>query len=356
MADLSVADQCDIILKAEEVWADSQGQTDMYTADAETIKALAERQVGRTRIITELENPELEANTVKIVWLDNCGQVLDDACQDVCDLEATEIAMNSKTVNLNKCASASFKVNENDLLRNRYSLDEIVARKMLSITKALDEEINAKSLLFLTANVGLNKNPETYAKVGETLQIPAADYDTDLYLKFMIDSKLNKLSDAFVVDNGALYRYYMNAQLNANNLDGSGDFKRSQLMKTYFDFTGFAQAPVTAQDTFLISSSAYAFASRNYNSSAPTEVNPKGGRQVRWSVASNTIPGIRYDVYHEYVCTGKRFTHTYYVEANYDFVLNPIGCDFEVTPAGPDDTPPAVVGNVTGILGYNKIA
>lgn len=344
MADLSVADQCDIILKAEEVWADSQNQTDMYTADAETIKALAERQKNRVQIITELENPELEANNVKIVWLDNCGETLDDTCQDVCDLTASEVSMTSKNINLNKCKSASFKINENDLLRNRYSLDEVVARKLLSKTKALDEWINAQALLFLSANAGYNKNPETYTFDATTLLVPEADYTQNLYVKMAIDAKINKLMDPFVVDGGALYRYYLNAQLDKDNGEGKGDGKRVMLFPTYFDLVGFPSTPVT-DSTFLISASAYAFASRNYWSPTPTEVNPKDGRQIRFSIPSNNIPGLRYDVVHEYACSGKRFTHTYYIEANFDFALNPIGCDVTVG---------AETENVSGILSYTK--
>jgi len=349
MADLSVADQCDIILKAEEVWADSQNQTDMYTADAETIKALAERQKGRTRIITELENPELEGNNVKIVWLDNCGEELDATCQDVCDLTAEEVAMNSKNFTLTKCKSASFKINENDVLRNRYTIDEIVARKILAKMKALDEHINVQSLLFLSANAGYNKNPEAYTFTSDSLQIPAADYTNELYVKMAIDAKINKISDPFIVDNGALYRYYLNAQLEQGNAEGKGNQRKTMLFPTYFDLVGFPSAAIT-DDTFLISSSAYAFASRNYNGNTPIEVNPKEGRQMRWSMPSNTIPGLRYDVYHEYSCTGKRFTHTYYIEANFDFVLNPVGCDVLVS-TGPD-----VFDQVSGILSYTKVA
>lgn len=349
MADLSVADQCDIVLKAEQVWNDSQNQTEMYTADAETIKALAERQQGRTQIITELENPELEGNNVKIVWLDNCGEELDDNCQDVCALDAAEVAMASKNFTLNNCKSASFKIDENDVLRNRYTLDEIVARKLLAKMKALDEWINAKSLLFLSASAGYNKNPEAFTFNATTLEVPEANYTTEMYVKMAIDAKINKITDPFVVDSGALYRYFLNAQIDKDNAEGSGNNKRTMLFPTSFDLVGFPSAPIT-DSTFLVSSSAYAFASRNYNGNTPVEVNPKEGRQIRWSMPSNTVPGLRYDIYHEYVCSGKRFTHTYYIEANFGFALNPVGCDVLVS-TGPD-----VFDQVSGILSYTKVA
>lgn len=349
MADLSVADQCDIILKAEEVWADSQKLTEMYTPHAETIQAMTMKQKDRTRVITELENPELEGNNVKIVWLDNCGEELDASTQDFCDFTGQEVGMNSMDVNLSKKKSASFIINENDILRNRYTLDEIVARKVLAKIKALDEHINLQSLLFLSASAGYTNNAEGYTLNGTTLEIPAADYNNDLYVKMIIDAQLNELNDAFVVDNGALYRHFLNAQLDRNNSEGVGENNRTQLFDSYFDLRGFAKAGIS-DDTFLVSPGAYAFASRNYNPEAPMEVHPKDGRQIRYSIPSNTIAGLRYDVVYEYVCSGKRFVHKYYMEANFDFVLNPAGCDVLVS-SGPD-----VFDNVSGILSYTKVA
>src|SRR5690606_9424873 len=156
---------------------------------------------------------------------------------------------------------------------------------------------------------GYNKNKETFTFSSTTLQIPAANYTNDLFVKMVIDAKINKLKDPFVIDNGALYRYVLNAQLEQGNGEGKGNHKKATLFDTYFDLVGFPTAPIT-DTTFLVSASAYAFASRNYNGANPIEVNPKDGRQIRFSIPSNNIPGLRYDVYHEYVCSGKRFTHS----------------------------------------------
>src|SRR5690606_27024128 len=139
MADLSLSKQCDIILKAEEVWADSQKMTDMYTADAETVKALTMEQRDRSRVITQLEDPNLEDDEVRVVWVDNCNVSLDEACQDVCDFTGSDAPLASKVLTLDNCKSASFSVDENDLRRNQYSFDEYVARQLLAKTKALDE-------------------------------------------------------------------------------------------------------------------------------------------------------------------------------------------------------------------------
>lgn len=355
MADLSVAKECDIIVTTEQVWADSQNQTDHYTANAETIKALAERQRDRTRILTSLEDTSLEDDEVRIVWIDTCNDQLDEACQPVCDFTATDVPIASKTYSLTDCVSASFSADENDFLRNKYTLEEYVAKNILSKIKMLDEQLNAKALLFLSANAGYNKNPENYNFVGSTLQIPTADYNNELYIKMVIDSKLNKLTDPFVVDSGALYRDYLRAQLDKDNADGSGNQKRTVLFPTYFDLVGFPSAPVT-DTTFLVSPTSYAFGTRNYNSAAPTVVETKNLRQIRYSIPSNSVPGVSYDVTKQIVCSGNRFKHEYLITARTGFFLNPVGCDVLVTPEVEGEDPvPAVYDNVSGILSYTKV-
>lgn len=347
MADLSLSKQCDIILKAEEVWADSQNQTEMYTPDAETIKALATEQKDRSRILTSLENPALEDDQVSIVWIDNCGSALDDDCQDVCDFTGTDAPLNSKTYTLNQCKSASFSVDENDLLRNQYSFDEYVARQLRAKYKALEEFVNAQSILFLSASAGFNKNPESYTWAPNTLTIPAAEYNTDLLVKMAVDAKINKINDAFLIDSGSLYKPFLKAELEKGNCDGDGAKQKSMLFNSYFDLVGFPTAPVT-DSSFLVSPSAYAFASRAYNPTDPTTYNPTNGWQQRFSMMSEVVPGLKFDVYYKYECSGKRFKHTWYIEINYGFFLNPEGCDVLVS-TGPD-----VYSNVSGILSYTK--
>ncbi len=350
MADLSLAKQCDIILKTEEVWADSQNQTDMYTADAESIKALASQQTNRVQLVTSLENPELEDDVVKVVWIDNCGDTLDDDCQDVCDFTGEAAGLNSKNFQLNTCKSFSFSADENDLRRNRYSLEEYVARQLLSKTKLIDEYLNAQSLLFLSANAGYNKNAEGYTLNGSTLEVPESDYNLDLLVKMVVDAKINKIGDPFLVDNGALYKDYLKAELDAGNAEGKGNNQRKMLFPTSFDLVGFPTAPIT-DTSFLVSPGSYAFAHRNYNPAEPTTYNPTNGWQQRYSIPSNNIPGLRYDIYYKYECSGKRFKHTWYGEVNFGFLLNPVGCDIQV-----DAGPPIVNDQVSGILSYTKVA
>lgn len=350
MADLSLAKQCDIILKTEEVWADSQNQTDMYTADAETIKALASQQANRVQLISSLQNPELEDDVVKVVWIDNCGDSLDEAVQDVCDFDGEAAGLNSKNFQLTAEKSFSFSVDENDLLRNRYSFDEYVARQLLSKTKLMDEFLNAQSLLFLSANAGYNKNAGDYTLNGSTLEVPTSDYNLDLLVKMVVDAKINKIGDPFLIDSGTLYQQYLKAELDARNSDGDGNNQRKMLFPTSFDLVGFPTAPVT-DSSFLVNPGSYAFAHRNYNPSEPTTFNPTNGWTQRFSIPSNNIPGLSYDIYYKYECSGKRFKHVWYGTVNYGFLLNPVGCDIQV-----DAGPPIVNDQVSGILSYTKVA
>lgn len=349
MADLSLSKQCDIILKAEQVWADSQNQTEQYTADADTVKALAEKQKDRTRFLTSIEDPNLDDDEVKVVWIDTCGTGIDEVTQDVCDFSGGDAPLNSETYVLDQTKSATFSIDENDLRRNQYSIEEYAAKQLLAKTKALDEHINAQSLLFLSANAGWNKNPETYNFNATTLEIPTADYNVDLLVKMAKDAKINKLMDPFVVDSGNLFTPFLKAELEAGNGEGKGAFRKRNLFNTSFDLVGFPTAPVT-DTTFLISPSSYAFASRTYNPDTPTTVTPTDGWQQRYTIPSNNVPGLKYDVYYKYECVGKRFKHTWSIHANWGFFLNPKGCDVLIS-TGPD-----VFDNVTGILSYTKVA
>lgn len=343
MADLSLAKQCDIILKAEQVWADSQGQTEMYAAEAETIKALAEQQAGRTQILSQINNVDMEDDKVRVVWMDMCEDELDDSCQDVCDFSGTDKALAYKDYTLTGCVSASFSVDENDLLRTAYSQEEYTARQLLSKKKLLDEKINRDALLFLSASAGYNKNQSNPAGVWSpnTMTVDASKYNEDLLVKMAVDAKINRISDAFLVDSGALWEPFLRAELGKNDCCGKGAEAKSKLFKTYFDLVGFPTAPVT-DTSFLISPASYAFGHRNYNPAEPIVVNPKSGWQQRFSVPSDNIPGLRYDVYYQYECSGNRFKHSYLIVAKYGFFLNPEGC------------PDADDNVVSGILSYTK--
>ncbi|MDM1396068.1 hypothetical protein [Myroides odoratimimus] len=340
MAEISIANQCDILLKAEEDWNNSQSQKDMYKAEATTISALTTEQVGRNKVITSLEDPSMDDDEVTVVWIDNCETKLDDDCQDVCNFTGSQASMNSKKFKLTKCKSASFSIDENALRRSRYTLEEFVANQLLVKTKALDEYLNKQGLLFLSANAGYNKNQDEFTWNANSMEVPKDRYNIDLLVDMKIDIQVNNMADAFLIDNRSLLKPYMNAGLDKEDLQ-SGNFKRSELFKTYFDIAGFPVAGVD-DTSFLVAPGSYAFVNRNYNESTPKQVNPSSGWQQRYSIPSFNVPGVVYDVYYKYDCSGKRFKHTYYMEVNYDFLLNPVGCG-------------ETGKQVSGILSYKKV-
>ncbi len=340
MADFSIAKQCDIVLKAESEWKDSQSQTEMYNADAEVITALATEQVGRNRILTDLQSTDMDDDEVKVVWIDNCEVPLDDACQNVCDFTGGEAKLKSKKYKLTKCKSASFSIDENDLRRNAYTPEEYVANQFLVKTKALDEYLNKQGLLFLSNNAGYNKNQGEYTWKANSMQVPQNRYDVDLMVDMVIDAKVNLIKDPFLVDSGTLFKPFLKAELEKGDSDGSGSDRKSKLFRTYFDLIGFPTSGIT-DNSFLVAPGSYAFANRSYNPGQPTTYNPTSGWQQRWSMPSFNIPGVAYDVYYKYECSGKRFKHTYLIQVTFDFLLNPEGCGENAK-------------KVTGILSYKK--
>lgn len=341
MADFSIAKECDILLTAEQVWADSQSQTEMYAAEAETVKALVAQQKGRTDILTKLEDPALEDDQVKIVWMDFCTDSEPDDCGDVCDFEGEEPILDSKTYSLTACKELTFSLDENNLLRNKYTFEEASAKGLMNIMRQFDEYLNKQGLLFLSANAGYNKNQDTGTWVPNTMYIPAADYNQDLMVDMVVDAKINKLTNPFLIDSGALYKSFLNAEYNSGNLDGKGDLVKSKLFPAYFDMFGFAASEIT-DTSFLVTPYAYAFANRHYNPTSPYNFKAQGVDQIRYSIESKNIPGVMYDVFHIKECSGMRAKHTWKVQVRWAYLLNPEGCD---DGAG---------NKVSGILSYTK--
>lgn len=330
-----------IKLKAEQMWSDSRLAQD-FKANAQAAVAIKENSTARFR---ELENPEKE-NQVVVNFINPCAVVAED-CESNCDLTQDELESGAKTYTLDLCKKSGFSVNAEKLRTNTYTVEEVAARGLAQAIKVLDEWWAQQNLVKVNAFAGINVSPEPYTYAAGTTTIPAANYNVSAIPEIMYDAMINKLGNAFYIDNGGLWVPWTNAQLNAGNLDGKGDAARIAQLKMYFDPFNFGPAGLTA-DTFAISSSAIAFVTKTRNPDIPTVI---GGQvqQTRYTVPSSVIPGVKYDVYYTLKCTtvnGKaNIVHSWRVETNGGIFLNPEGCTVTIS---------SVNYNPTGVLSYTK--
>lgn len=339
--DFSPSALLSIKLKAEQMWTDSRLAQD-FKANAAAAVAV---KANSTATFRELENPEKE-NQIVVNFINPCAVTAED-CESNCDLTEPELETGGKTYTLDLCKKTGFSVNAEKLRTNSYSVQEVAARGLAQAIKVLDEWWSQQVLVKLKAFAGINVSPEPFTYAAGTTTVPAANYNVSLIPEIMMDAMMNKLGNAFYIDNGGLWVPYTNAQLNAGNLDGKGDAARIAQLRMYFDPFNFGPAGLT-EDTFAVSTSAVAFVTKTRNPDTPEVI---GGQvqQTRYTVPSSVIPGVKYDVYYTLKCTtvnGKaNITHSWRVETNGGIFLNPEGCPVVI--GGNTYTP-------TGVLSYTK--
>lgn len=331
-----------IKLKAEQMWTDSRLSAD-FKANADAAKAVLDNQTATFR---ELDNPEKD-NQIVVNFLNPCAIVAQD-CESNCDLTEAEMESGAKTYALDLCKKAGFGVDAETTRTNTYSVEEESARGLAAALKALDEYWAQQVLVKLKAFAGVNVAPAPWTWAANTTSVPAADYNVGMVANLINQAILNKMPSAYYIDNGGLYVPWLNAQLAAGNLDGKGDAARIAAIKLYFDQWNFAPAGLT-EDTFAVSPGAVAMKTKTRNPDTPTLI---GGsvQQTRYTVASPTLPGVKYDVYYTLNCITKngkaRIFHTWRVETNGGIFLNPEGCPVTIS---------SVTYTPTGVLSYTKV-
>lgn len=339
--DFSPSALLSIKLKAEQMWTDSRLAQD-FKAHAEAAVAV---KTNSTASFRELENPEKE-NTVVVNFINPCAVVAED-CESNCDITADELESGGKTYTLDMCKEAKFSVDAEKLRTNTYSVEEVAARGLAQAIKTLDEWWAQQVLVKLKAFAGINVSPEPYTYAAGTTTVPANQYNVSMIPEIMFDAMMNKMGNAFYIDNGGLWVPFTNAQLNAGNLDGKGDAARIAQLRMYFDPFNFGPAGLT-EDTFAVSSSAMAFTTKTRNQDSPQVI---GGtvQQTRYTVPSSVIPGVKYDVFYALKCVTKNgkeaLVHAWKVQTRGGIFLNPEGCPVTID---------NVVYTPTGVLSYSK--
>lgn len=346
--DFSKSELLKIKLKAEAMWKDSRYEAEFKpTADA-AVAVLA----NQTASFPELENRNKD-RTVVVNWINACGIVAED-CEENCNITGNELESGNKEYAVDLCKKADFSVDAEKSRTNIYEVEEIAARGQAMAIKALDEWWARQAIAKMKSFAGVNVAPApfTYDNVDKSTDVPAANYNVKLIANLLQQAMLNKMGNPYFVDNGSLYLEWLNAQLDAGNLDGRGDQNRIAQLKMYFDQFNFAAAGV-AEDTFMISPGAIAMQTKNRNPDAMTLV---GGKiqQMRYTVPSIALPGVKYDAYYNLECkvvNGKSHDfHSWRFETNGGIWLNPEGCPVTIMVGG---TP--TVLTPTGVLSYTKV-
>lgn len=340
--DFSASALLNIRAKAENIWADSRLAQD-FKANAQAAVAVKKNS---NAVISGLTDPDKDTS-VAITWVNPCAVAVQDCTTD-CTISGPETEVATQTVTLDLCKEVGFNIDREKLRTNDYDREGVAATLMAQAVKALDEWWSQQILVKLHAFEGINVDAAPWTYAAGTTSIPAAQYNLSAVPEMLKDAILNKLGDPYFIDNGALYTAYLQAALNANNLDGKGDKARADALNMYFDMFNFAAAGIS-DTTFAISKSAVAFTTKTRYSAKPVTI---GGQvqQIRYTVPSSVIPGVFYDVLYGITCTTvggvAHVLDSWKVKTQGGIFLNPKGCPVTVN---------ATVYNPTGVLSYTKV-
>lgn len=348
MADFSNSQLLDFNLKAENVWSNGT-QAQNFVSHADSAKALLEHQ---TATFKELDDKDKD-HKVKIMWLDACA-IEDEDCVENCTLDGDPLNDNYKDYEYDMCRKVDFSVNRDTLRSSQYNRDEVIAKGLAMAIKRLDEWWAVQVLLKAKAFAGVNvaASPWTFDDATMTTQVPTASYNLTMIAYLIKQAMLNQMNAPFYLEKGDLFVPVKNAEFDNGNADGKGNNARANALDMTFDMWNFAKSGIT-EDMFAIDSSAMAMKTYARNPDTPTLL---GGdiQQTIYTVASQMLPGVRYDVYYGLTCQsatvgGKirtQYVDTWRLETTGLIALNPEAC--EVTVGGETYNP-------TGVLSYSQV-
>lgn len=345
--DLSATALLNLRVKAENAWRDGKTAV-QYKVNAEAAKAVLENQTARVDLLAGRSNKD---DVVEISFINTCGIVAED-CESNCTIDEPELDTGKQEYEVDTCKKTGFSIDEEKIRTNDYELEELHSAGHAASLKALDEFWAQQVLAKLLAERGYNAYPDPYTQADQITTVPAAGYTLNqLTANLILQAQMNNINNPYFIERGLLAGEFLNAQFNAGNLDGKGDAARAEFLRMYFDMLNFGKAGITTADLFMVDSSAVALATKNRYDATPVLA---GGKiqQTRYSVASQTLPGVRYDVIYSLECktvNGKSHDmHSWRYETNGLIAVNPALCPITI----PGEPPTIVDSN--GILAYKK--
>lgn len=312
------------VVMADKIWADNVSGR-QYIAQVEALRAIRENQsVQFSQLRTDKDNE------VKLIWLEMCGTST-VACSDLCDAGTLdEIQSGCETYDLDCIAEDGFSIKEFHYDTSYFDWQQAVAKGMLAKMRNLDEKLAQDAVTFLSASTGANKFTTGIAEGTDSLFIPPQYWGADLMGEFSMISILNKFVNPYLLSGQALYKAHWNAMMNAGNADGKGGAKKFDAFPMYNDLFNVDSVNTPEKHIYLVDPKAVAFVNKARYSSTPREIG-NGADKTLYSVESKNLPGVFYDVIYYTTCSGNDILHNFKIKATGAYLLNPTGCDTDIT-------------------------
>jgi hypothetical protein len=313
-----------VLAKADKLWKDNQQHAE-YTPNVAIMTALMKEQTAR---LQEIENPEKD-KTLRIYWIADCNTGVTTDDENDCEINGPEAESKSEDYALTIKKMVKFSVKENMGRTNLVNREDALAVQLLARMKEMDEYIAQTAVAKLNSFVGTNQFTGGIGVVDGTTTYIAPSYWTgDMYGYLAQVAIMNKLQNPFAVHGSNLFQQNWQAAYNAANSNQKDQLPKLQSIRSYWDMWNIDSVNSPDAVSYLIAKGAVAFSSKAYY--------PKGTPvefmlSKRWSVESKSLPGVWYDVIYTNRCNQEDIIHDYKIKAKFDFFLNPLGCNEDVT-------------------------
>jgi len=259
--------------------------------------------------------------TVRLVWLNDCDDTT-AACTDDCSVGGNELSADAKDYALNLCRKSGFTVKEKATRSSEFDREMLVAKGMLNHILLLDEWLNGQVLAAIEANRGANEYlPTGWSETSSDTVVPESDFTRRIIPRLIMTGNRNRFNNPFVLSGENLWYEKWDAMIDQGNGEGKGDASAFGSLRMYHDLFNLDAANDPDFKTYLISQGALAFVSKAYYNTPVTYFG-----NMRYSVPSNSIPGVRYDVVYTNTCSSNEMLHHFSLHANAGIFLNPTGC------------------------------
>ncbi len=325
-----------IVGKAAELFA-SDSVNMQFKSHTEAINLVRQKQTAGIGQFGLADNNK--DTTVQIAWLNACA-VVDQACSDDCVQNSIELTDDSKTYTLTLCREAPFSFTKKTLRSKIWSEEEVIAVGLNKAIASLDtywtKMVYTKLQTFLGVNA-YSSSKWAAAVAPNRSEVTVANTNINLIPELIIAGAINKFSAPWYLSGSLLFSDYWVADRKNVPADGQG----GQGIKNIYDgldinFDIFhADAVSGAKWIYQINNGALAHVTKAYYEGGPEESKV----DMRFSVPSNNIPGVIYDVIMKEVCVSNDIKLSFVVQTKGDILLNPTGC----------------VPTNTGVIGYKQI-
>lgn len=308
----------DVLVKQEQVWADSRADRELQHPEDALQGVLARQQVSFDPILRGGE-----CVGYKAAWLKSGNTtVVDNSAGgsnlENCNITGDELESVSTTYAPNISLRATYQVKD-DECKDLFDAQEKIARGALNAKTQLKKTLSTKLIGILNANGSASNFTIAEGAIHHTLsgvvhQIAPTDWTSDLIAEFMLHAAWNKFNAPYLINGSNFYKDYFLTPYRTDfgNQDAQGAYRQAGI-DMVFDPMNVDGVNGTKR-TYMVDAGALGFFCKNYNGSVTAE--QITADRFRWQErdmsltfvnAGQTIP-VTFDVYMERGCHVKNGT------------------------------------------------